>query len=126
MLCKPTSSQSQTLARTPMASTSKLKGKERATTDDLSDNEVVAEDDGKSRRSSLGEEPHRCQPTDNASKELQLTATLQKYLSYYFPTTTLTLENSGSVARDHLASERTFLAYVRTSLAISSAGVGAC
>lgn len=36
----------------------------------------------------------------------------------------LTLENSGSVARDHLASERTFLAYVRTSLAIASTGVG--
>jgi len=34
------------------------------------------------------------------------------------------LENSGSVARDHLASERTFLAYVRTSLALASAGVG--
>ncbi|KAE9407907.1 hypothetical protein BT96DRAFT_1033791 [Gymnopus androsaceus JB14] len=32
----------------------------------------------------------------------------------------LVLENSGSVARDHLASERTFLAYVRTSLAIAS------
>ena len=37
---------------------------------------------------------------------------------------TLVLENSGSVARDHLASERTFLAYVRTSLAIASTGVG--
>ncbi|KAF8237125.1 hypothetical protein L208DRAFT_1248751 [Tricholoma matsutake] len=37
---------------------------------------------------------------------------------------TLTLENSGSVARDHLASERTFLAYMRTSLAFASAGVG--
>jgi hypothetical protein len=36
----------------------------------------------------------------------------------------LTLENTGSVARDHLASERTFLAYVRTSLAIASTGVG--
>ncbi|KAJ3510918.1 hypothetical protein NLJ89_g4407 [Agrocybe chaxingu] len=35
----------------------------------------------------------------------------------------MVLENSGSVARDHLASERTFLAYVRTSLALSSAGV---
>ena len=35
-----------------------------------------------------------------------------------------TLENTGSVARDHLASERTFLAYVRTSLAVASAGVG--
>lgn len=38
----------------------------------------------------------------------------------------LTLENAGSVARDHLASERTFLAYARTSLTISSTGVGAC
>lgn len=36
----------------------------------------------------------------------------------------LRLENSGSVARDHLASERTFLAYMRTSLATTSAGVG--
>lgn len=36
----------------------------------------------------------------------------------------LVLQNSGSVARDHLASERTFLAYVRTSLAIASTGVG--
>ncbi|KAJ7471128.1 hypothetical protein FB451DRAFT_1090766 [Mycena latifolia] len=35
----------------------------------------------------------------------------------------LVLENAGSVARDHLASERTFLAYVRTSLTLSSAGV---
>ncbi|KAJ7918746.1 hypothetical protein B0H13DRAFT_1606985 [Mycena leptocephala] len=35
----------------------------------------------------------------------------------------LVLENSGSVARDHLASERTFLAYVRTSLVVASTGV---
>jgi hypothetical protein len=38
----------------------------------------------------------------------------------------LRLENSGSVARDHLASERTFLAYMRTSLAVASSGVGSC
>ncbi|KAG5350127.1 hypothetical protein C0989_012559, partial [Termitomyces sp. Mn162] len=36
---------------------------------------------------------------------------------------TLILENSGSVARDHLASERTFLAYIRTSLLLASTGV---
>ncbi|KAF9078530.1 hypothetical protein BDP27DRAFT_1207042 [Rhodocollybia butyracea] len=36
---------------------------------------------------------------------------------------TLILENCGSVARDHLASERTFLAYSRTSLAIAATGV---
>lgn len=38
----------------------------------------------------------------------------------------LRLQNSGSVARDHLALERTFLAYMRTSLAIASAGIGEC
>lgn len=36
----------------------------------------------------------------------------------------LILQNKGNVARDHLASERTYLAYVRTSLACASAGVG--
>ncbi|KAK0203634.1 hypothetical protein DFS33DRAFT_818232 [Desarmillaria ectypa] len=35
----------------------------------------------------------------------------------------LVLANNGSVARDHLSLERTFLAYVRTSLALASAGV---
>jgi hypothetical protein len=39
-------------------------------------------------------------------------------------TLSLVLENKGNVARDHLASERTYLAYVRTSLACASAGVG--
>lgn len=38
----------------------------------------------------------------------------------------LVLENKGNVARDHLASERTYLAYVRTSLACASAGIGWC
>ncbi len=38
----------------------------------------------------------------------------------------LRLENSGSVARDHLALERTFLAYMRTSLAMAASGVGRC
>src|SRR2546423_77215 len=34
-----------------------------------------------------------------------------------------TLENKGSVARDHLALERTFLAWLRTSLAFASIGI---
>ncbi|KAF9521208.1 hypothetical protein BS47DRAFT_1335329 [Hydnum rufescens UP504] len=41
----------------------------------------------------------------------------------WFPSPQYTLENSGSVARDHLANERTWLAYLRTSLALGSAGV---
>jgi uncharacterized membrane protein YidH (DUF202 family) len=36
---------------------------------------------------------------------------------------TVTLENKGSVARDHLALERTFLAWLRTSLAFASIGI---
>ncbi|KAL1959186.1 hypothetical protein VTO42DRAFT_2691 [Malbranchea cinnamomea] len=35
----------------------------------------------------------------------------------------LELENKGSVARDHLALERTFLAWLRTSLAFASIGI---
>ncbi|KAH6885596.1 hypothetical protein BKA70DRAFT_1236995 [Coprinopsis sp. MPI-PUGE-AT-0042] len=35
----------------------------------------------------------------------------------------LNLLNNGSVAKDHLASERTFMAYVRTSLALATAGI---
>ena len=42
-------------------------------------------------------------------------------ITHFHPT--LILQNKGSVARDHLASERTFLAYVRTSLGMASAGV---
>lgn len=35
----------------------------------------------------------------------------------------LELQNEGSVARDHLASERTFLAWLRTSLSLVSIGM---
>ncbi|OBZ84219.1 hypothetical protein A0J61_07729 [Choanephora cucurbitarum] len=34
------------------------------------------------------------------------------------------LENKGSVARDHLANERTYLAWLRTSLSTISVGIG--
>ncbi|KAJ7904165.1 hypothetical protein B0H13DRAFT_1881654 [Mycena leptocephala] len=40
-----------------------------------------------------------------------------------YPRISLVLEDSGNVARDHLASERTFLSYVRASLTIVSAAV---
>jgi len=54
----------------------------------------------------------------NSQSKLNLTS-----LTTHLPIS-LSLKNQGSVARDHLASERTFLAYVRTSLAIASTGVG--
>lgn len=77
--------------------------------------------------------PHPCDPSSSSSSAAahrdptwsrKLPPALTKLVAR-LPSASLTLENSGSVARDHLASERTFLAYVRTSLAISSAGVGA-
>ena len=36
----------------------------------------------------------------------------------------MVLENKGSVARDHLANERTYLAWLRTSLSLITVGVG--
>ncbi|CAP69340.1 uncharacterized protein PODANS_1_10040 [Podospora anserina S mat+] len=44
----------------------------------------------------------------------------KKTLKYF---RSIELENKGSVARDHLALERTFLAWLRTSLAFASIGI---
>jgi len=44
--------------------------------------------------------------------------------SWFSPS--VVLENTGSVARDHLACERTWLAYIRTSMTVAGMGIGAC
>ena len=89
------------------------------------------------KEESSGYETPRSTTTLNASRSSSASSsTMGKTSSESGPCTTtlrsvlvskvsLTLKNSGSVARDHLASERTFLAYVRTSLGIVTAGVGA-
>ncbi|CAA7266035.1 unnamed protein product [Cyclocybe aegerita] len=59
-------------------------------------------------------------PTQNRPKTFSLPPLVEQYLSF---SPTIVLENSGSVARDHLASERTFLAYIHTNLALASTGV---
>lgn len=61
------------------------------------------------------------QQTTNTSSEESFLSSCLKRLESLNPS--LVLENNGSVARDHLAAERTFLAYVRTSLVCATMGV---
>lgn len=80
-----------------------------------------------SARNSENREADTTSPTrKKGKKKASLTQLAKKdtgpFLGTWNPS--LTLENTGSVARDHLASERTFLAYIRTSLTIASSGVG--
>ncbi|KAM6494125.1 protein of unknown function (DUF202) domain containing protein [Amanita muscaria] len=47
----------------------------------------------------------------------------RKHVPRFIALRSLVLKNTGSVARDHLASERTFLAYMRTSLTLVAAAI---
>lgn len=47
-----------------------------------------------------------------------------KWFSAAYNLGSLRLENKGAVARDHLANERTFLAWMRTSMTFATLGVG--
>jgi hypothetical protein len=69
----------------------------------------------------VSEQPDHDSQDSSASSSPAATPKPRRRLT---PAISLTLQNVGSVARDHLASERTFLAYMRTSLALTSAGVG--
>ncbi|KAI9296094.1 hypothetical protein K502DRAFT_314897 [Neoconidiobolus thromboides FSU 785] len=48
---------------------------------------------------------------------------MNKSLKFEFPRLFLTLENKGSTARDHLANERTFLSWLRTSITLVTVGL---
>ncbi|CCG25784.1 hypothetical protein CORT_0C04110 [Candida orthopsilosis Co 90-125] len=52
-------------------------------------------------------------------KELATTSTLKEIFNFQ-----INLPNKGSVARDHLANERTFLSWTRTSLVFVTFGIG--
>ncbi|KIV84000.1 hypothetical protein PV11_05980 [Exophiala sideris] len=60
---------------------------------------------------------------DAAGKEEAKPSWLQKVKTFAGNYGSVSLENKGSVARDHLALERTFLAWLRTSLAFASIGI---
>lgn len=60
------------------------------------------------------------QPLDENSTREEKTPWYKRIAEKYG---SVTLENKGSVARDHLALERTFLAWLRTSLAFASIGI---
>ncbi|EFI27248.1 hypothetical protein CC1G_15076 [Coprinopsis cinerea okayama7 len=70
----------------------------------------------------LKRERRRRRRKDREREEALRRSVIDKIKKSYF-NPGLVLENSGSVARDHLATERTYLAYVRTSLALASMGV---
>ncbi|KAK7755228.1 hypothetical protein SLS62_002733 [Diatrype stigma] len=63
-------------------------------------------------------------PQGNAARERNDEPGEKHWLREYLDNVwTIELENKGSVARDHLALERTFLAWLRTSLAFASIGI---
>jgi uncharacterized membrane protein YidH (DUF202 family) len=65
------------------------------------------------------DQPSSRSSTSNSSQDLKQ-PWYRKIASNY---RSISLENKGSVARDHLALERTFLAWLRTSLAFASIGI---
>jgi uncharacterized membrane protein YidH (DUF202 family) len=71
--------------------------------------------------------PDAAQSKANTPPEAQTEDELENSVSWYRKLTemygSIDLDNKGSVARDHLALERTFLAWLRTSLAFASIGI---
>ncbi|OBU01249.1 hypothetical protein VE01_00586 [Pseudogymnoascus verrucosus] len=87
------------------------------TTRTASRTESQSQSQSRRRRGSAVQTPVNDQETNGGPREEPWwKKQLEKYGS-------LELENKGSVARDHLALERTFLAWLRTSLAFASIGI---
>ncbi|KAI8356763.1 hypothetical protein EDC96DRAFT_597228 [Choanephora cucurbitarum] len=64
--------------------------------------------------------------TDHEEEERSRRYRLSSRIIEFFATHSLsiTLENKGNTARDHLANERTYLAWFRTSLTLVTLGIG--
>ncbi|KKA26752.1 hypothetical protein TD95_000863 [Thielaviopsis punctulata] len=67
-----------------------------------------------------GQNPNSAQRADADDEAVEDSGFLATIRGFFQPRE---LENKGSVARDHLAIERTFLAWLRTSLAFASIGI---
>lgn len=74
--------------------------------------------DGEQGRSTKTPKPVAA--TDSTERRTDKSSWLKRMADKYG---SITLDNKGSVARDHLALERTFLAWLRTSLAFASIGI---
>ncbi|CRG89614.1 hypothetical protein PISL3812_06653 [Talaromyces islandicus] len=72
--------------------------------------------DGTLNRQETANDDYNNDDSDESSRQPWLRRVADKYGA-------LELDNKGSVARDHLALERTFLAWLRTSLAFASIGI---
>lgn len=70
-------------------------------------------------KTSSSDEPSSTSATSNSSPKPKQPWYVVLASNYH----SISLENKGSVARDHLALERTFLAWLRTSLAFASIGI---
>lgn len=85
--------------------------------------------DGHARRSyntteervNTGTSSTKSAPTSSVASETKEKTSWFKQVAEKYGS--ISLENKGSVARDHLALERTFLAWLRTSLAFASIGI---
>ncbi|KAI8329585.1 hypothetical protein BD560DRAFT_361109, partial [Blakeslea trispora] len=59
---------------------------------------------------------------EKKSRQCQLWSRIVDFYAHY--SLSINLENKGNTARDHLANERTYLAWFRTSLTLVTLGIG--
>ncbi|RAK98583.1 uncharacterized protein BO80DRAFT_427179 [Aspergillus ibericus CBS 121593] len=116
----PDQHQSQSVNEaTPIVSNSDTSRRNYHSTDGLRNRDsgsVNGHPNNPAQQTSRDPDQHNSQPDSEEHRGSWYSRIADRYGS-------LELENKGSVARDHLALERTFLAWLRTSLAFASIGI---